>query len=63
MQTNQAVLEKANATREMFNRIKFKKMSYLGHLLRGYKYHALQLIMMVKIAGRRCVAEYTIRHC
>lgn len=53
MQTNPVILERANALEMLLNQIKFKKISYLGHVLRK----VLQLIMMGKTEARRYVGR------
>lgn len=57
MQTNEAVLNRAGAVRELFQTIKIRKISYLGHVLRGDRYKILQLIMKGKIEGRRGIGR------
>ena len=53
MQTNEAVLNRSSAVRELFETIKIRKISYLGHVLRGNRYKILQLIMKGKVEGSR----------
>jgi hypothetical protein len=53
MVTNTDVLRRARADRELLSKIKIRKVSYLGHVMRGEKYHLLQLILEGKICGRR----------
>jgi len=57
MQTNEAVLNRASAVRELLLTVKCLKLSYLGHLLRGDRYRILQLIMKAKIEGPRGVGR------
>lgn len=51
--TNTEVLRRANSDRQLITAIKCRKIAYLGHVLRGEKYHLLQTIMKGKIEGRR----------
>ena len=51
--TNRDVLKRSNTQRELLNTVKCRKISYLGHILRGSKYRLLQLILKGKIEGRR----------
>jgi len=51
--TNENVLRRANPERQLLMTVKCRKTSYLGHILRGYKYRLLQLILKGKIEGRR----------
>ena len=55
--TNTEVLERARTKRELLTSIKMRKVSYLGHVMRGDKYHVLQLIIEGKIEGRRGVGR------
>ena len=57
MVSNQEVLRRANTNRELLTTIKIRKVSYLGHLLRGEKYHLLQTILSGKVDGRRGVGR------
>ena len=43
--SNADVLQRARANRELFSSLKVRKISYLGHVLRGDKYHLLQQII------------------
>lgn len=56
-QTNEQVLERARVERELLTTIKIRKLSYLGHILRGQKYRVLQLILKGKIEGRRGIGR------
>lgn len=51
--TNEEVLRTAGYEREMLNIVKERKVSYLGHILRGDKYYIPKLILQGKIEGRR----------
>lgn len=51
--TNEEVLRTAGCERELLNIVKERKISYLGHILRGSKYHIPKLILQGKIEGRR----------
>jgi len=57
MKTNEAVLNRASAVHELLITVKCRKVSYLGQILRGDRYHLLQLIMKGKIEGRRGVGR------
>ena len=50
--SNTEVLRRARAERELLSIVKVRKISYLGHVLRGGKYHLLHLILKGKIEGR-----------
>ena len=50
---NRDVLKRSNSQRELLNTVKSRKISYLGHILRGSKYRLLQLILKGKIEGHR----------
>ncbi|CAH2207478.1 jg23512 [Pararge aegeria aegeria] len=43
--------------RELWKTVKKKKVAYLGHVLRHDRYRLLQLIMMGKVAGKRCIGR------
>jgi len=45
METNEAVLNRASAVRELLITVKCRKLSYLGHILKDDRYCILQLIM------------------
>ncbi|KAK9879106.1 hypothetical protein WA026_003946 [Henosepilachna vigintioctopunctata] len=51
--TNEEVLRRAGVERVLLKNIKQRKISYLGHILRGNKYEILRLILVGKIEGRR----------
>lgn len=55
--TNEEVLRRANKNRELLNVIKRRKISYLGHVMRGSRYRILQLIISGKIEGKRGVGR------
>lgn len=57
MLTNEEVLRRARTERQLLTTIKCRKISYLGHVLRGEKYHLLQLILKGKIEGKRGVGR------
>jgi len=50
---NQEVLRMA-VPREWFGIVKVRKISYLGHILRGATYSIPKLILQCKIEGKRC---------
>lgn len=51
---NEEVLQRAGlADRELFENIKKRKIGYLGHILRGERYHFQRLILQGKIEGGR----------
>ncbi|XP_073824763.1 FERM domain containing isoform X3 [Musca autumnalis] len=47
--SNDEVLRRLNKTRELFDHIKRRKISYLGHIMRNPKYRILQRILQAKI--------------
>lgn len=51
--TNQEVLRRAGVERQLLNIVRQKKVSYLGHILRGDRYSIPKLIIQGKIEGRR----------
>ena len=51
--SNETVLRRMNADREILGIVKRRKTSYLGHIYRGERYEFLRLIMEGKIEGRR----------
>lgn len=55
--TNVEVLRRAQQKRALWPIIKKRKTSYLGHVLRHYRYELLQVIMMGKVVGRRRVGR------
>ncbi|CAH1281742.1 unnamed protein product [Diabrotica balteata] len=55
--TNEGVLRSANKDRELLKTVKHRKMSYLGHIVRGSGYKILQLILKGKIEGRTGVGR------
>lgn len=57
MLTNEEVLRRASTERQLLTTIKCRKISYLGHVLRGEEYRLLQLILKGKIEGRRGVGR------
>lgn len=51
---NEEVLRRAGlAERELFETIKKRKIAYMGHMLRGERYHFQRLILQGKIEGGR----------
>lgn len=50
---NTEVLLRLNATTEVINTIKRRKLEYFGHVMRGQGYRLLQLIIQGRIVGRR----------
>lgn len=58
--TNTEVLRRANSERQLIINIKCRKIAYLGHVLRGEKYHLLQLVIKGKIEGKRGVGRRRI---
>lgn len=49
---NEDILRRAGLTdRELFENIKKRKIAYLGHIIRGERYHFLRLILQGKIEG------------
>lgn len=55
---NEEVLGKAGLTsRELFDAIKKRKTSYLGHILRGPRYEFQRLILQGKIEGKRGIGR------
>ncbi|CAG9826360.1 unnamed protein product [Diabrotica balteata] len=50
--TNEEVLRSVNKDRELIKTVKHRKMSYLGHIVRGSRYKILQLILKGKIECR-----------
>ena len=60
MISNATVLQRAGVHRELLTIIKVRKVSYLGHVLRGGKYKFLHLIIKGKIEGRRGVGRRQI---
>ncbi|CAG9839938.1 unnamed protein product, partial [Diabrotica balteata] len=55
--TNEEVLMSVNKDRELLKTVKHRKVSYLGHIVRGSRYKILQLILKGKIEGRRSVGR------
>ncbi|CAG9830977.1 unnamed protein product [Diabrotica balteata] len=55
--TNKEVLRSINKDRELLKTVKHRKMSYLGHIVRGSRYKILQLILKGKIEGRRGIGR------
>jgi len=53
----EAVLNRANAVRELFDTIQIRKIAYLEHVFRGDRYRVLQLIMKGKIEGSRGIGR------
>lgn len=51
--SNETVLRRMNADREILGIVKRRKTSYLGHIYRSRRYEFLKLIMEGKIEGRR----------
>ena len=51
--SNEEVLEMAGVQRELLHIVKNRKISYLGHILRGDRYSIPKLILQGKIEGRR----------
>ena len=51
--SNDEVLRRAGVDRELMGTIKRRKISYLGHIVRGKKYEFLQLILEGRIEGKR----------
>ena len=51
--TNEEVLRLVSRERELFEIIKKRKTTYLGHIMRNEKYRFLQLVIEGKIEGRR----------
>ena len=60
MISNATVLQRAGVHRELLTIIKVRKVSYLGHVLRGERYELLHLIIKGKIEGRRGVGRRQI---
>lgn len=58
--SNDEVLRRARVERQIMITVKCRKIAYLGHILRGEKYHLLQLIMKGKIEGKRGVGRRQI---
>ena len=55
--TNEEVLRRVNRDRELFNFVKKRKPSYLGHIMRNSTYQLLQLIIEGKIEGKRGIGR------
>ncbi|CAH2245137.1 jg2391 [Pararge aegeria aegeria] len=55
--TNEEVLLRVGCQRELWKSVKKKKVAYVGHVLRHDRYRLLQLIMMGKVAGKRCIGR------
>lgn len=51
--TNNEVLGRMRKQKEVLNTIKFRKLQYLGHVIRGECYGLLQVIMQIQ--GRRSI--------
>lgn len=51
--TNDEVLRRARVDRQLMDTVKQRKVSYLGHILRGRQYSIPRLILQGKIEGRR----------
>lgn len=54
---NDVVLERMSKERELLNSIKERKLQYIGHIMRGDRYHVLRLIIEGKIEGKRSVGR------
>lgn len=54
---NPEFLRRPNSETQLITLITNIKIAYMGHVLRGQKYHLLQLIMNGKIAGKRVVGQ------
>lgn len=55
--TNEEVIRGMGKEREIMNIIKARKLEYLGHIMRGEKYHLLQVIIQGKIQGKRSIGR------
>ena len=55
--SNSEVLRRAKTERELLRCIKVRKLSYLGHVMRGERFNLLRLIIEGKIEGRRGVGR------
>lgn len=55
--TNMEILKRIKKEKEIIITVKKRKLQYLGHVMRGEKYHLLQLILQGKIQGKRSVGR------
>ncbi len=55
--TNNEVLVRMKKDRELLFTLKKRKLTYLGHVLRGEKYEILRVILEGKIVGKRSVGR------
>jgi len=51
--SNEEVLHRANTYQQILDIIKQRKTSYLGHILLGFKYIFLKIILIKKIERKR----------
>ena len=51
--TNHEIMLRIGKDKEIINTVKIRKLQYLGHIMRGERYHLLQEILQGKIEGRR----------
>ena len=51
--TNDEVMRRMGKRKEILNTVKIRKLQYLGHVMRGEKYHLLQLVIQGKLQGKR----------
>ncbi|KAI5746880.1 hypothetical protein M8J77_008501 [Diaphorina citri] len=58
--TNLEVLRRMGKEPEILHEVKKRKLSYLGHIMRGPKYEILHLIIQGKIIGKRSVGRRRI---
>uniref|UniRef100_A0A8D9DVR2 Craniofacial development protein 2 n=1 Tax=Cacopsylla melanoneura TaxID=428564 RepID=A0A8D9DVR2_9HEMI len=58
--TNVNVLRRMGKEVEIINEVKKRKLTYLGHIMRGPKYEILHLIIQGKIMGKRSVGRRRI---
>ena len=58
--TNLEILRRIDKWKEIINTEKICKLQYLGHIMRGERYHLLQEILQGKIEGRRSVGRRRI---
>ena len=55
--TNIDVLDRMHKNKELMSTIKERKLTYIGHLMRGDRYEILRLIIEGKIQGKRSVGR------